>query len=328
MNTGNNIPTIYVIFTAFVLLLTTCNPEEDVVYPSDLGDWTYFKKSDGLPSNTIYSLYEDKSGKIWIGTDAGLSVYDGSDFTNFSTNDGLVGNSVYAVLEDKGGKIWAGSTEGLNVYIDGQWFYFPDFYGVEVNAFLELSSGDILIGTGAYGVYRYNYDINLISAFDVSNTCAACNSILALYKDSEENIWVGSFAGARRIKNNTIFTFNTGNGLSGNIVTYLVEDSYGNVWAGCFNASTVSRLNGNSAEKIQFTNGNAESLTFALERDTFGHIWIGAAVFGLYRYDGAVMNRVYDEPPGNTIRALLSDKDGNLWVGSSTGLGRYVVGVN
>jgi ligand-binding sensor domain-containing protein len=328
MNRPKNILPLHQIFAAVVVLFAACNPEEEVIYPSELGKWTYFNKADGLPSNTIYALYEDRSGKIWIGTDGGLSVYDGSSFTNFSTEDGLVANDVYAIAEDREGKIWAGSSEGLNVYIDGQWFYFPDFNGVEVNALLEVSNDDILIGTGAYGVYRYNFDINIISAFDVSNNCAACNAVLALYRDSEENIWIGSFAGARRIKDNTSFTFDTSNGLSGNIVTDFAEDSFGKIWVGCFEATTVSRINGLTAEKIQFTTGTSESLTFALERDIFGDVWIGAGLYGLYRYDGAVMNRIYDDAPGATIRSLLTDTNGNLWVGSSTGLGRYVVGIN
>ena len=130
------------------------------------------------------------------------------------------------------------------------------------------------------------------------------------------------------MKNNTSLTFNTSNGLSGNIVTDFVEDSFGHVWVGCFNAPTLSKIKENSTEKINFSNGAEESLTFALEKDVFDNIWIGTGVFGLYRYDGAVVNRTIDGHPGNTIRALLNDRNGNLWVGSSSGLAKYLPSVN
>ena len=61
------------------LLLSShsCNPEEDdLVHESTLDQWTYFTTTNGLPSDSIISLYEDKKGGIWIGTEAGLSMYN------------------------------------------------------------------------------------------------------------------------------------------------------------------------------------------------------------------------------------------------------------
>ena len=47
---------------------------------------------DGLPSNTIYAIEQDSLGYIWLGTNKGLSRFDGSEFINYSEEDGLQDN--------------------------------------------------------------------------------------------------------------------------------------------------------------------------------------------------------------------------------------------
>jgi ligand-binding sensor domain-containing protein len=321
-----------ILFTAVHLFVMAficgCNPDDEVVDAADLNHWTYLSTSDGLPSNNIFTLYEDKSERMWIGSDRGVSIYADGEFSNFSTADGLVANSVYAVLEDVNGDVWIGTQNGLNIFVDEEWFYFSDFYGVEINALLELPDNDVLIATGGYGVYRYDHQQKAITAFDVSNTCGACNRVLALYLDSQENVWVGSLAGAKRIKDNSAVTFSIFNGLSGNTVTDFVEDSFGNIWVGCFDGTRISRINDNVVDRINFSTGAPQSLSLTLEKDIFGDVWIGTGIFGLYKYDGAVMHQVYDGPPANTIRSMLTDKNGDLWVGTTNGIAQYVVGIN
>lgn len=65
-----------------------------------------FTIKDGLPSNNIYNLIEDRNGFIWIATDRGVSRYDGVKFTNFSSENGLPDNDVLHIEEDSAGRIW------------------------------------------------------------------------------------------------------------------------------------------------------------------------------------------------------------------------------
>jgi len=57
----------------------------------------HFTTREGLADNTVNSIYEDKAGNIWFGTNGGLSRYDGKSFRNFTTKDGLPGNSVGSI---------------------------------------------------------------------------------------------------------------------------------------------------------------------------------------------------------------------------------------
>ena len=69
---------------------------------------------DGLPSNTIRAIYQDTRSYLWIGTNNGLSRYDGAKFTNYSTVDGLSNNWITSIAESakEPGTLWIGTIAG------------------------------------------------------------------------------------------------------------------------------------------------------------------------------------------------------------------------
>ncbi|MBV5315371.1 MAG: response regulator [Prolixibacteraceae bacterium] len=70
-----------------------------------------------IPSDDIYALKVDRSGKLWIGTQyGGLSCYTATDqsFTTFDSKNGLANNTVLAILEDSRGFFWLSTNEGIS----------------------------------------------------------------------------------------------------------------------------------------------------------------------------------------------------------------------
>ncbi|MGH9581647.1 MAG: ligand-binding sensor domain-containing protein, partial [Bryobacteraceae bacterium] len=66
-----------------------------------------FTTADGLTSNTIFRIYEDRAGTLWIGTGAGgLNRYAKGRFSSFTESDGLMGKDVWSILEDREGTLW------------------------------------------------------------------------------------------------------------------------------------------------------------------------------------------------------------------------------
>lgn len=61
---------------------------------------------DGLPSNLIYNIIQDKEGYIWIATDNGLSRFDGQIFTSYNTSNGLPDNDILGIFTDENNRIW------------------------------------------------------------------------------------------------------------------------------------------------------------------------------------------------------------------------------
>lgn len=64
--------------------------------------WT---QADGLPSNMVFDIAQDRHGHIWLGHDKGLSRFDGKDFVTF-THPSMSGSAVSNVFEDSLGRIW------------------------------------------------------------------------------------------------------------------------------------------------------------------------------------------------------------------------------
>src|SRR5690606_20485301 len=57
-------------------------------------------------------VLEDADGRIWIGTEAGGSRYDGIKVESFGPTDGVAPNGVRSLFRDKEGRIWAGHLGG------------------------------------------------------------------------------------------------------------------------------------------------------------------------------------------------------------------------
>jgi hypothetical protein len=78
---------------------------------------TRLTTENGLPSSTVYFIYHDSKGLLWICTDKGLAKYDGTGYQLFTMKDGLPDNEVFQVLEDRQGRLWLTAFTGPLCYI-------------------------------------------------------------------------------------------------------------------------------------------------------------------------------------------------------------------
>ncbi len=77
-----------------------------------------FTTDNGLPSNHVYEIAEDNNGFLWIGTDNGISRFDGKRFVNYSTKNGLPSNDVLQIIKDIDGTIWVNCYKQPPSYFD------------------------------------------------------------------------------------------------------------------------------------------------------------------------------------------------------------------
>ncbi len=72
----------------------------------------------GLSAHVVYSLYQDRSGFLWAGTDYGLNRYDGYQFRTYHKSNAdtttLSNEGILCMTEDEQGYMWIGTYEGLN----------------------------------------------------------------------------------------------------------------------------------------------------------------------------------------------------------------------
>ncbi|MFH6970869.1 sensor histidine kinase [Flavobacterium petrolei] len=77
---------------------------------------------DGLPNNSVNSVFKDSRGILWVGTANGLSSIQNGTLKNFYTSDGLAHNSCWAIVEDSNHNLWFGSHGGGLTFYDGKKF--------------------------------------------------------------------------------------------------------------------------------------------------------------------------------------------------------------
>lgn len=96
----------------------------------------HYTAIDGLPTNTVYQIYQDSQKFIWFTSDAGVVKFDGSNFTSYRKKDGLSSNDVVRMKEDATGRIWLFNYNASVNYIQNNIVY------NETNApFLSLLKG-------------------------------------------------------------------------------------------------------------------------------------------------------------------------------------------
>lgn len=113
-------------------------------------------KTSGLPSNTIYDIFQDAKGFMWIGHDKGLSKYDGFRFTHYQ-NEEQRGRPLSNLLQDSTGKIWCQNFVGQFFYIENDTLKLSrqlEPTGMYIPA--GILNGTTLIATGKKGLRYLN----------------------------------------------------------------------------------------------------------------------------------------------------------------------------
>ena len=281
---------------------------ENGLYKYDGKSFSRFLVADGLNSNNISSLLEDKDGKIWIGTEAGLCLYDGKTFTEIKiplpknlppNKNEYYRNShwVFRIMQAKSGKLWFATINGVYIY-DGKSFtpfIINEAAGGSMSSnnnaeyILEDKAGNIWFGgRGTEGVYRYDgksiTNFKLKELFQNGQKPKAHNWAWPQLQDKNGNIWFSNWGGAYRYDGKSFISVTKSDGLSG--VTRIIEDKKGNLWFGGDAGAGLSRYDGKSFTRFTTKDGLLNNSIWSILEDKTGNIWVGTRETGLYLYDG------------------------------------------
>ena len=117
----------------------------------------HYTTRDGLASNTVQALIQDRSGLIWMGTANGLDSFDGREFIHHPFPAGE-NDYVQNLFEDSSGSLWIGTENAVFRYRDE----FPERLAgipeVLVTGFAEDRDGAVWISTWGEGVFRCGAD--------------------------------------------------------------------------------------------------------------------------------------------------------------------------
>lgn len=290
-------------FVTFVIFLFL-NGVGNAVAQKIVYNFERLTTENGLPSNTIHDIIQDRHGFIWLGTNKGLCRYDGyrmKVFVHDTENPkSISSNVVKRIYEAKDGKIWIASLQtGLSCYNPA----LPDNEAF-TNYRSNLKDSSALLNNELYDVYedengyiwtagldtdlqRLDPKTGLFETVALGKTEAGRKSYFRFLADKKNNsLWLGS-------RHDGFFNFNP---LTRELRQY--------------NYDSLSKDNENSIG------------AFTQSKDK---LWVSYYNLGLCELDlstGLFMTDLlhtgrnkdfYD----NSIFALCPDSDGNLWAGHS-----------
>ncbi|AVJ34193.1 histidine kinase [Stenotrophomonas sp. MYb57] len=277
--------------TLLMLLLCCLAPAAAQPVPPSPRQVTVF---DGLPSNTVNRMAEDRYGYLWIATNDGLARYDGRNYRIWRSEDGLRDNRIWSVLVDARNELW--------------------------------------IGTENAGLVRMSADRRQLRFYDRSSQpLMGSNTVWSLAATPDGAIWFGTHEGGlyRLDSNDRLQRFlpeaNNPRSLPAASVPYLATLADGSLWVGTKHG--VARWTGTDFERI---GGDLvpSLLINGLTAEPDGSLWISTlAGATVRRPDGRFESVPWTLPAGDQVLGMmLRDEQGGHWLDTRSGLGRGIDG--
>jgi signal transduction histidine kinase/ligand-binding sensor domain-containing protein len=130
--------------------------------PSDLSQYTHFHPRaggvpytplEGLSSDVVWSLLEDREGNVWAATNSGLDQFSSQAFQRASIPMQRQTQAVIGAGED--GSVWAGNFNTPPVQlINGEIRTFPELKGPEIAAVLQGSDHTVWVAKGGHELWK------------------------------------------------------------------------------------------------------------------------------------------------------------------------------
>ncbi len=270
------------LMTLFIILFSSVSEAQTYFFEK-------YGVEEGLSSSKVYTVLQDMNDWIWLGTESGVSRFDGSKFENFTTADGMAGGGVYSIAEDSLGRIWFGHLNGGFSLYEGMRFRNMKLDSISI-------AGDI---TSIKQIGSYLW----ITTF--SN-----GAIRIPFPEPGDTLLYGKqYRGREGLSDQISSSYIGRNG-----TFYCVDPNLG-----------IKRYN---SEKDEFENFSLPGLpkyfaVITLFEDSRGDFWFGTYNGGLYRYISSLDSMmIYDHRDGlskNHISFITEDYRGNIWVGTYGG---------
>jgi PAS domain S-box-containing protein len=205
-----------------------------------------------LNQTFVTAIAEDSRGRIWIGTQKGISIFDdarGALLDTLTSANGLVDEATTTLLSDRQGMMWIGTAHGLARWNNGALTSIHLSDGIineYISALCEDRDGSLWVGTRG-GLSRLTD--GHWAYFETSDGFSH-NPIHSITEDREGNLWVGTMQGLNRFRDVNITAYTTREGLSNDYLTGVVETRDGSLYFMSSPNATITRYRDGLMTKI------------------------------------------------------------------------------
>lgn len=280
------------------------------------GEYTYFSKEDGLPSNSIRCFAEDREGNIYVGTSDRLCKFLTDDTIEVLDLDITFVKvmSVYRdklVVMDNSGSVYALDEESkitVSDQMENEYFYYC----------MAVTSKGLIAGTDTGELFVMDLSDDEISIRKKIDMDAS--EITAIFEDSRNRIWVATEAGFGYFDGTGGYHKMYYEGFDSSI-DCIHEDYQGNIWL-TSSRYGVMKLSESSFANL-FESAGIENKPVNAVCIYHGDFYCGTDE-GLTILKGNTLESVTNEltqmAEGNRVRSVYADSDDRLWLCTYGGL--------
>jgi signal transduction histidine kinase/ligand-binding sensor domain-containing protein len=284
------------------------------------------------------SLLQTRDGKIWMTTNAGLSVFDGQELRTYTRRNGLLPDDLTGLAEDRDGNLWVGTrSHGLMRLAHNGFVTYgaaEEPAGPGVGQIFEDGRSNLYV----WGGDRLHSKLFVFDGEQLQDVTPAAIERAGppgrgrhqiVMPDATGEIWLGTAAGLWRIpKAGNPAALKRGRATLWKAtekmgeISRLFEDSHGRLWVASLGAQNLS-LWDRGTERFTPVAGIerlGRGAPSAFAEDSFGNLWIGFSSGGVARLHGDVADLfLAGEVPVGSINDLFVDSRRRLWIASANG---------
>ena len=303
------------------------------------------EKQSQIPANYLRDIFIDRSGKLWITTNAGglnLFIPGKNDLFEYKADfldpTKLQSNSVVGVYQDFSGMIWLSTFNGaerFNPHESKFIIYRPvantSVVNNVVNAIAEDSLSRLWIGTNN-GVSILDRNTGTYTSYEWkqnSPNSLNYNNVHSLCCDTRGNMWIGTTEGVSIFnpiqKNFREFYAKRDTFFGASFIRSIVCDKKGNLLIGGTGGLSMYNFEDDSVHAL------LNESTNTIFQDNHGIIWIGTMANGLIKYNRLTrelerFTNIMEDTTSlasNSVISITEDHKGELWISTISGLCRF-----